>query len=139
MPLVPRRSAFGSSATGWKSVGRNVGKCTLASLSVDDVLDEFLGKCSDVEVVTSSTPENAGISHPAQTFVALWTVSGDAQEIAALPPNANRPHLVDQVAGSFQLRDGIAAYAADDFSSDRVKAAELRDSRSSRRSENREK
>ena len=95
--FVPRRRPF-CFPSDWKGVGRDIGERALAGLSVDNVLDEFLREGSDVEVVASGSPEDSRVSHPTQPFVALRTIGRDAQEIASLAPDANRPHLIDQVA-----------------------------------------
>src|ERR1700691_5716676 len=79
-------------------MGRNIGKRAILILRVDDVSYEFLRERSDVKVVAPRSPENAGIPHPAQTFVSLWTIGRNAEKVSALSPGANRPHFVDQFA-----------------------------------------
>ena len=95
--FVPGGRAFGFASAEWKCIGGYIGKCALSGLSIHDVLNEFLRKRGDVEVIASGSPENSCISHPTQTFVALRTIGGYAQEISALTPDANQPHLIDQI------------------------------------------
>src|SRR4029077_4392797 len=125
-PVALLRKLIRVIRTGWKSVRRYISKCTLRALGVDNVLDEFLRKRSHVEVIASSSPENCRIAHPAQTFIALRTIRGDAQKITSLPPQANRPHLIHQRTRRRQLSCRISTHAAPDLSPDRVQTGRTR-------------
>ena len=79
-----------------------------------------MGKSFDVEIEASGAPEDTGIAHPAQAFIALRAVGRDAEEIPALPPQADRPQAVDQFAGGRQPSGWLPAQAVDDFAGDRL-------------------
>ena len=97
--LAPPGSSGRSFTLERKHVGRNIGERALRRLRILYVVHPLMREALNIEVVGSSTPEDAGIAHPAQPLVALRTVSRDAQEISPLPPKANRIHLVHHLAG----------------------------------------
>src|SRR5665213_2168728 len=71
-------------------------------------------KAGDVEVVRSGAPENAGVAHPAHAFVALRTVRRNRKEVAALPPETEFAHAVEQFAGALEADRRLSGKAVVD-------------------------
>ena len=89
-----------------EEVGGDVGEGVVGGLGVVDVEHELAGEAGDVEVVGAGAPEDAGVAHPAETLVALGAVGGDGEEVAALAPDAELAHLVEEIAGALEADGG---------------------------------
>src|SRR4051812_4785870 len=81
-------------------------------------MHELVREGVNIEVIASSAPEHACIAHPAEAFVALRTIRGNAHEVSTLPPDADGPHAIHKIAGSSYLGCRLAGDAAGNFSDD---------------------
>src|SRR5207302_8565334 len=118
--FIPCRGPFRSTSTKGKRIGRDVGKRSRAGLRVYDVLYELLREGGNVKGVASGSPENTGIAHPSETLIALRTIGRNAEVISALAPQADLPHVIDEVAGGRELGSRLATAATQNLSFDRV-------------------
>ena len=104
----------GCAGLGPKEVGGDVGEGVFGRLGVVDVEHELAGEAGDVEVVSAGAPEDAGVTHPAETLVALGTVGGDGEEVSALAPDAEVAHAVEEFAGAGEADGGSGGEAVVD-------------------------
>ncbi len=103
---MPASAQPGAPGSRTEEVGGDVGEGVVGGLGVVDVEHEFAGEAGDVEVVGAGAPEDAGVAHPAQALVALGAVGGDGEEVAALAPDAELAHLVEEIAGALEADGG---------------------------------
>src|SRR5438105_9402802 len=83
----------------------------------------------NVEVVAAGTPEDAGVAHPSKALITLRAVGGDAYKISALPPQPNRPHAIDEIAGGGYVCCGVTRNTAHNFTSEIAQGRRTRKSR----------
>ena len=102
-----------------EEIAGNIGACAAAKLSAAYVAGVFAGECGEVHVVGGGAPKDLGIGGPAQAFIALRAVGGDADEVGALAPEDVAPKLVDQGAAGFEL-GGEGCCGVEDDALDRI-------------------
>ena len=80
-----------------QQIGCHIREHAVGGLRIDEVLRELGGEWRDIEVVAAGAPEDAGVAGPAEPLIALRAVRRDADEVAALAPDAERPHAIHEV------------------------------------------
>ena len=111
---MPASAQPGAPSSGPRRLGETSVKAFVRGLGVVDVEHELAGEAGDVEVVGAGAPEDAGVAHPAEALVALGAVGGDGEEVAALAPDAELAHLVEEFAGALEADGGRGGEAVVD-------------------------
>ena len=76
-------------------------------------------KAGQVGIEGSGPPEDFGVAHPAQTFVALRAIRGHTQKVSALPPENVAPQLVHHLVSGAEL-NGEGRVGVEDDAFDRI-------------------
>ncbi len=95
----------GEAVVGSEGVGGEVGEAAVVGLGVADIDEPFAEEGFEVAAEGGGLGEDLGVAHPAEAFVALGAVGGDAMEVAAEGPLDGLPEAVEAGVGAGEIAD----------------------------------